>query len=109
MVNLEKVKQTLEERRVELTQKLSEINDELRQPDSADWEDRATENEGDEVLEDMGNAAHLEIAQINSALQRIDIGTYGECTICGETVDKNRLKALPYAATCLDCAMEAEA
>jgi len=108
MVALDITKNMLEERLVELHRKLNEISDELRQPDSADWEDRATENEGDEVLEDMGIAAQAEIAQINSALQRIAIGTYGECTSCGDPIDQKRLKALPYAASCMDCAVAAE-
>jgi len=109
MINLEKTRELLQERLVELTAKVSEINNELRQPDNADWEERATENEGDEVLEDMGKTALEEINLINSALQRIDMGTYGECTSCGEKIGDKRLKALPFTATCLDCAEEAEA
>jgi len=109
MINLEKTKDILQERLIELTAKVNEINTELRQPDNADWEERATENEGDEVLEDMGKTALEEIALINSALQRIDMGTYGECTKCGEKIGDKRLKALPFTATCLDCAEEAEA
>jgi len=108
MINLEKTKELLQARLIELTAKVSEINSELRQPDNADWEERATENEGDEVLEDMGKTALEEINMINSALQRIDVGTYGECTSCGEKIGDKRLKALPFTATCLDCAEEAE-
>jgi len=109
MINLEKTKSLLEERLIELTTKVNEIDSELREPDSADWEERATENEGDEVLEDMGKSVLEEITQTNAALQRIEIGTYGECTSCGESIGQKRLKALPFAATCLDCAQEAEA
>ena len=109
MINLKNTKELLQTRLIELTAKINQINNELRQPDSADWEERATENEGDEVLEDMGNAALEEITQINSALQRIDAKTYGECTSCGEPIAKKRLKALPFTATCLDCAEDAEA
>ncbi len=109
MINLEKTKEHLEARLIELTEKASEIDQALRDPGSADWEEHATESEGDEVLEDMGKAVVDEITQINTALQRIEIGTYGECTRCGETIDEKRLKALPFTANCLDCAREAEA
>ena len=108
MTDSKDVRELLELRRQELTRKVSEIDDTLRQPDSADWEERATENEDDEVLEDMGNAALIEIEQINSAIQRIDIGTYGMCTACGDPISIERLEALPYTANCLDCAKESE-
>ena len=108
MINLEKCKELLEARLAKLTGKASEIDQALRDPGSPDWEDHATEVESEEVLEDMGKAVLGEINQIKSALQRIDIGTYGECTRCGETIDKKRLKALPFTANCVDCAREAE-
>ena len=108
MADSKDIRELLELRRQELNQKVGEIDDTLRQPDSADWEERATENEDDEVLEDMGNAALVEIEQINTAIQRIDIGTYGMCTACGDPISKERLEALPYTANCLDCAKESE-
>jgi len=56
----------------------------------------------------MGNAALEEIALINTALARIDNGVYGECMNCGDEIAEKRLKALPFTASCLDCAQEAE-
>lgn len=108
MTKTEKVKTLLKARLQELTKKVGEIDDELRMPVSADSEERATESEDDEVLEDMGNVALEEISQINAALQRIDIGTYGNCTSCGEAIEKKRLDALPDAAYCLNCAEQAK-
>ena len=35
-----------------------------------------------------------------AALARIEDGTYGECTVCGTTIDKERLAADPAASTC---------
>ncbi len=108
MVNVKDVRELLEARLHELTVKVNEIDGTLREPDSADSEERAIENEGDEVLEDMGNAALDEISQINAALKRIDIGTYGKCTLCSNEIDDKRLNALPFAANCVDCATESE-
>jgi len=44
---------------------------------------------------------------INSALQRIDNGTFGKCTTCGATISEERLKAIPYTPLCVRCAREA--
>jgi DnaK suppressor protein len=46
--------------------------------------------------------------EINSALRRLDAGTYGRCEECGAAIPKARLQALPYARHCLKCAREAQ-
>jgi DnaK suppressor protein len=43
------------------------------------------------------------IAQIDDALRRMDEGTFGMCERCGERIQIERLKALPYATQCMDC------
>lgn len=100
----EKMKPVLEKRLAVLKEEIADIDQTLREPDSQDFEERATENEGDEVLEDLGNAALTEIAQIESALARIAAGTYGECATCGEVIAPARLEAVPHAAQCIKCA-----
>lgn len=40
---------------------------------------------------------------INSALIRIDKGTYGICTDCGGSIDYERLAAYPTASRCVRC------
>jgi len=80
----------LKQRLQELTEKVSDIDGALREPDSPDGEERATENEDDEVLEDLGNAALNEISRINAALHRIKNGTYGVCTSCGGMINEAR-------------------
>jgi DnaK suppressor protein len=42
--------------------------------------------------------------EINTALLRIDEGKFGQCTECGRVIAEERLKAIPYAATCVECA-----
>jgi len=41
---------------------------------------------------------------IESALERIEDGTYGKCTSCGGVVPKTRLNAIPYTSLCIKCA-----
>ena len=88
----------------ELNARLSEVEAELDQPADADAEERATEREGDEVLESLGNSGLLEIRMIQSALGRIADGTFGECVACGEPISEERMNAVPHAARCKRCA-----
>lgn len=88
----------------ELDHRLVDIEHDLDAPAPADFEDRATEREGDEVLEALGSAGLLEIKQIQAALRRIGAGTYGVCAGCGEPIALERLDAAPHAPLCRFCA-----
>ncbi|MCE3242493.1 MAG: molecular chaperone DnaK [Deltaproteobacteria bacterium] len=48
------------------------------------------------------------LRQIDDALERIDTGTFGECERCGNDIGHGRLKAMPTAALCIDCATAVE-
>jgi DnaK suppressor protein len=48
------------------------------------------------------------LRQIDDALERIDRGTFGECERCGNDISHGRLKAMPTAALCIECATAAE-
>lgn len=50
----------------------------------------------------LGHAAE-ELAQVVSALRRLDDGTYGACQDCGDAIDGRRLQALPATPYCTDC------
>ena len=94
----------LREHRAELQRRLEEIEQELEKPSDPDDEERATEREGDEVLEGVGQAGLNEIRAIDAALERIENGTYGICVDCGGEISEARLNAVPYAIKCRDCA-----
>ena len=66
--------------------------------------DLGTDNFEEELsLELLENEEQI-LGEINEALARIDQGTFGRCENCHRPISKNRLKALPYARHCLDCA-----
>ena len=46
------------------------------------------------------------IAQLEDALERLDEGIYGTCDSCGQSIDPERLEALPQTRLCIDCARE---
>jgi DnaK suppressor protein len=48
------------------------------------------------------------LAKVEAALARFEEGAYGVCERCGQQIDPARLKALPYAALCMDCQQRTE-
>lgn len=48
------------------------------------------------------------LALIDAALQRIDAGTYGICTVTGRRISRDRLNAVPYAEHCIEYARQLE-
>lgn len=97
-------KSQLEGRLADLKGRLVGIEAELDSHYSVDWEDLATEREGDEVLEGMGLSGQQEIRRIEAALQRLAAGEYGYCVKCGAEIGEARLDALPYTPFCRNCA-----
>lgn len=49
-----------------------------------------------------------ELREIDVALKRIENGTYGECSNCGDAVPIARMTAIPTATACLTCQRELE-
>ena len=43
-----------------------------------------------------------ELAKVNSALQKIEDGTYGVCEVCQQDIPYDRLVALPYTSFCIE-------
>ncbi len=104
MISLTARKAQLEARLADLNARMAGIETELESHQSADWEELATEREGDEVLEGMGLSAQQESRMITAALGRIADGEYGICTKCGAEIGAARLDVLPYTPFCRDCA-----
>jgi DnaK suppressor protein len=75
---------------------------------SPDTADRASESiEQDVALSLLGNATGA-LDQIETALERIEDGSYGRCAQCGTEIPPVRLEAIPYAACCVHCAARKE-
>ena len=60
-----------------------------------------------QALGQVGNINRT-IQQIDEALHRIDDGTYGVCTVCGQLIRKPRLINQPFVLTCMECQSEME-
>ncbi len=104
MVSLQDRKKQLTDRLQALNTRLHGIEDVLETEPTRDFEDYATEHEGDEVLESLGQAGLDEIRMIQAALERIEEGEYGICQRCGADIQPERLDVLPYTPICRTCA-----
>jgi RNA polymerase-binding protein DksA len=66
----------------------------------------------DQGSQEMESAVNVGLAEneaflrneVEDALARLDAGTFGRCEECGGKIDEGRLKAVPYARWCIDCA-----
>ena len=59
------------------------------------------------TLELMENEART-LRSINDALEAMEAGFFGVCSVCGEPIPLARLEALPFASTCVKCQAAAE-
>jgi len=104
MSDQDAIRAQLQHRLELLVERSSAIGSDLRRPSDRDWQERAIELENDEVLENLDESSRAEVAQVRSALRRLDAGTYGRCAKCGEPIGAARLTAIPSATTCVACA-----
>ncbi len=96
----------------------SEIHEDyLRSSDSdSKSRDEAVKDEGDLSVDDMltdftaqrMDHCALEMRALQSALDRIEEGTYGQCEECSENIDPRRLEAQPTSRLCIACANRRE-
>jgi len=56
------------------------------------------------LMENVGS----QIKEINSALERIESGSYGACDECGCSIPRARLEAIPWAKHCVNCKSKLE-
>ncbi len=98
------LRQQLNERLAQLTERLSKIETHLRSPGPKDSQEWAAEAENSEVLEHLDETERVEVQEIRDALGRIDAGSYGRCTARGGEIAGKRLEALPTTRTCIECA-----
>ena len=72
--------------------------------DTEDMGETASITLGREIDYTLGENSQTVLAEIDAALARIEEGTYGSCTSCGNEIPVGRLEAHPWAILCIDCA-----
>lgn len=111
---LKKIKKDLEDRKNKILVELGDVA--KKENDAGDDEykaafpeygDKPDEN-AQEIAEYTTNLAEEDMLEhtlrdIETALDRIEKGTYGTCKHCGKNIDPRRLMAQPTAGSCIDC------
>lgn len=103
---LTEIRKMLLQRREEL---LREIREEIGQSQqglkqrSADPTDQASDSADGDLALMLAQSDSEELSQVQAAVDRIGSGDFGVCEECGCAIPMERLRALPYATTCIDC------
>ncbi len=97
---------SLERERENLTDQLEELTPDT---DAALDFDENFADSGQVAAEQGENRAlagtlREQLDDVDEALSRLDAGTYGECTRCGNQINAERLEAMPAARHCINCA-----
>jgi len=104
-INLDKMRKRLKKQQNVLTDRIEEEKEKaspnsIANPDRADlasdYSYRARRLSMVEQLEEQ-------LDETTQALKRIEEGTYGRCTNCGNFIMPERLEALPSAELCINC------
>jgi RNA polymerase-binding transcription factor DksA len=106
VITHEEAKALLEERRRSLTslsdrrddpgERLTETAANRSQAD----DDLAAEVGGRETEASVDELIDTHVHDIDRALERVAQGTWGTCSVCGEAIDDERLRARPETDTC---------
>lgn len=100
-------KTILEQQRVSLTRHIEELE---RTPDMGDDVD-SLEEEADETRE-LGNQMAVsqeyreQLAEVESALRKIEKGEYGICEQCGKLIEDEVLQVAPESRLCRECKLK---
>jgi DnaK suppressor protein len=105
----------LESYKVLLTQLRREVSGDISDLEadafSTDGDRLSVDNPADIGSESFAQEFSLELlqrdeatlAEIDEALERVQLGTFGLCEGCEEVIPKVRLNAVPHARFCVDC------
>ncbi len=109
-VEYEQIKKMLQKMRMDIINELTKKKNTLEEEKTVEIEDL------DAIAEDRNREYEYllttmdtkKLKQIDEALAKIEHGTYGICEECGEEIPVARLKILPFAKLCIDCASNVE-
>ncbi len=112
-VSYEELKVKLEQERTRLQSELAALAENQLPPEGGMG---YSTHQADDATEAFDQAAGMAVRrnvermlyEVERALARMDNGTYGVCRDCGKPIDYARLKAIPYARFCMDCARRHE-
>ncbi len=110
-IDLDVMRKRLEEKQAELQQHIASLTGSPEQPEDAiqasdgvvEPEEEAVDLEETDVEQAILDNEQALLVEVQQALARIDNGTYGMCSNCGQPIPEKRLEAIPWATLCLTC------
>jgi DnaK suppressor protein len=103
---LEYFRKRLEERQHVLRRNVSRTELDGRQSDddsAQDIADRAASSYNKEFLFHQSNSERQLLQMVETALERMREGVFGQCVSCGEEINPKRLEAVPWTRYCIQC------
>ncbi|ATH07519.1 hypothetical protein BIY24_06050 [Halobacteriovorax marinus] len=75
---------------------------------SGDEIDQTNRERDERLILKLQGRQRFYLKKVDAALDRIENGTFGECTECGDDISESRLLARPTADLCICCKEEQE-
>ncbi|GCE12941.1 TraR/DksA family transcriptional regulator [Tengunoibacter tsumagoiensis] len=109
-LNIQEQKKKLEQRRAEIQNNAASLTEAYPTPVSTEEISEGSQ-EFEEIAVDFLETQQEQsllvndqalLSEINTALKRIEDGTYGKCIECGKVIPEKRLEALPWALRCIE-------
>ena len=110
-IELAVMRKRLEEKQAELQQRIATLIGSPKQSEDAiqasdgvvEPEEEAVDLQETDVDQAILDNEKTLLAEVQQALARIDNGTYGICSNCGQPIPEKRLEAIPWATLCVTC------
>ena len=108
---LEKLANELRQKRLSLLQDVAGSQRAARalvEERGSEFEENAQRDHIAGLVSSLNERDQKTIREIGATLNRIDEGTYGQCGSCEDEIGSERIRALPTATLCIDCATARE-
>ena len=113
-IDLAVMRKRLEEKQAELQQHIATLTGNPAPPEDAiqasdgvaEPEEEAVDLQETDVDQAILDTEKTLLAEVQQALARIENGTYGICSNCGQPIPEKRLEAIPWATLCVTCEPE---
>jgi DnaK suppressor protein len=111
-VNFKLIRQRLEKEHKRMTEQLEHIRANRSSEDRREGspfgkrEEEATETADLENMVAQEQRVREELTDIETALKKFDLGTFGKCEKCGRQIELARMEAMPTAKLCMNDAQK---
>lgn len=103
---LNHAKEIIEDRKLQILKNINGVNTELGQLASyelKDEGDHVTVSNSSRVDDIIVRQQEQELRDLNVALNKVALGRYGTCEMCGVQIGSERLAVKPHAIYCIEC------